>query len=254
MPRKLALVKASVWEAGSDFRNLTKDAQRLYLLLISQSQITNCGVVPWMPTRWARMAADETLTSIERTMGELEQERYVIVDREAGEVLVRTFVRHDKVLEKPQLLQAAQREFLTIESADIRQELRRQHPDVFNGESLRATVGQDIKLPPDEPMPAPVAEPVTAPVAEPVEEPVEPPLRARARAGARRPLPLTPSTSPLTPDTESQVQPGPSPEDPARDTPAQPGPDLTRPAPADLQTGDRHGLDSLVERATRHMG
>lgn len=131
MARTAALIKASIWDVGSDFRGLTINAQRVYLLLLTQPQITNCGVLAYTPERWARMAAGDTLASIQQACDELADRDYIVVDIECRELLIRTFIKHDRIEQQPNLKQAAKREFHTIESDRIRQRLTSLYPDIF---------------------------------------------------------------------------------------------------------------------------
>lgn len=131
MARTAALVKASIWDVGSDFRKLSAGAQRLYLLLLSQPQLTSCGVLTYVPERWARMSSDDTTAGIDAAITNLEQARYILVDRDTGELMIRTFLKHDQVLSKPNVKKSAQREFLTIESERLRNHLVNDWPDVF---------------------------------------------------------------------------------------------------------------------------
>lgn len=132
MARTAALVKSSIWDVGSDFRQLTINAQRVYLLLLSQPQITNCGVLPYTPERWARMAAGDSLANIQAACTELEERDYLVIDLDCRELLIRTFIKHDRIQEQPNLLKAARREFHTIESDRIRDRLTRSYTDIFN--------------------------------------------------------------------------------------------------------------------------
>jgi len=131
MARTAALIKASIWDVGSDFRKLSSNAQRLYMLLLSQPQITNCGVLPYTPERWARMAGDDTLDQVTAAADELAAARYVLVDHGTRELLIRTFIKHDRILEQPNLVKAAQREFQQIESDTLRDAITATYPDVF---------------------------------------------------------------------------------------------------------------------------
>lgn len=134
MARSYAKVYGSIWR-DPDWRQLDTPAQRLYLLLLSQPEISNCGVIPYVPIRWARMASDTTLDHVLDVAHELERRRFITVDEETSEVLIRSFVKHDKVAEQPKLVPAARRQFDEIESQIIRTVLSDQYPDLF---TLRA--------------------------------------------------------------------------------------------------------------------
>lgn len=130
MARSYAKVKGSIWR-DQDWCQLPTEEQRLYLLLVSQPDITNCGVIPYLPTRWARLASDTTVDDVERIAGSLQARRFIVVDDDTCEVLVRTFVKHDQVLEQPKIKAAAARQYDGIQSARIRTALAEEYPDVF---------------------------------------------------------------------------------------------------------------------------
>ena len=186
MARSIGVVKTTIWQ-DDDFRTLTVAEQRLYVLLLSQPKINNCGVLPLTVRKWARYAVDDSAGAIERGLEVLGDQRFVVVDYDSDEVLVRTFIRHDKIADQPRLLAAAIREFGEIESSIIRAALRREYPDIFK--DIR-----DPRPPGQQALPEPLAEPLAEGVGEGVAEGDN--ARARGRAGAPPPLPQPPSPSP----------------------------------------------------------
>lgn len=94
--RNYAQVSTSLWAPDSDFRKLPARAQRLYKVLMTQPNITAAGVLPLTVKRWANLAPDTPVDEIEETLVILEDARYVVIDRDAEELLVRSFVRWDK--------------------------------------------------------------------------------------------------------------------------------------------------------------
>lgn len=138
MARTNALVKCSIWDRESNFRALTRAGQRVYLLVLSQPLINNCGIVPYVPERWWRMAADDNRDDFDQALAELTRERYVIVDEETGELLVRTFIRHDRIEGQPNLIKAAWREWRAIESDTLRALLAEMHPWLAQDDLTRA--------------------------------------------------------------------------------------------------------------------
>lgn len=131
MARSYGAIKVSIWQ-DEDWRRLSKEAQRAYLVLISQPQMNNCGVLPFTPGRWARYAADENEAAFRVALGELEQARYVVTDEPAAELLIRTFIRHDAIEKQPNLVTAARREYEAVESKAIRDELLTAYPNLFD--------------------------------------------------------------------------------------------------------------------------
>jgi hypothetical protein len=128
--RSLGIVKTSIW-SDEDFRALCRDEQRAYVLLISQPQINNCGVLPYVLRKWAKLALDDSPEILSSALEVLHEARFIVVDEDSDEVLVRTFIKHDKIESQPRLLEAAKREFLEIESAPIRRTLRESYPQIF---------------------------------------------------------------------------------------------------------------------------
>lgn len=94
MARRYAPVMCSIWD-DEDFVALDPDAQRLYILLLSQKKLSMVGVVPYAPRNWSRGCHVTDATAIEATLAKLVAARFVIVDHDTDELLVRTMVKHD---------------------------------------------------------------------------------------------------------------------------------------------------------------
>lgn len=120
LARSEARIKTSIW-SDDDFLTLDFGAQRLYLLILSQPTVTLCGVVPLMARRWARLASNTTVANINKALVALAQRQYVVVDETTDELWIRTFVKHDRVLDKPNVMVAMSRDFATIQSQRIRE-------------------------------------------------------------------------------------------------------------------------------------
>lgn len=95
--RKEARISTAVWRNRS-FTSLPLACQGLYWMLLSQPDVSMCGVLPYLPGRWEAMCGSE---DIDKALGILEDAGTVVVDRDTSEVLIRTFVRHDGVLRSP---------------------------------------------------------------------------------------------------------------------------------------------------------
>lgn len=94
MARKYAPIITAIWR-DADFRKLSRAAQGMYLLLVSQPNISGVGTLPLTVGRWAAMATDTSGTSVRADLDELSQARFVVVDPGTEELLVRSFVRWD---------------------------------------------------------------------------------------------------------------------------------------------------------------
>ena len=75
MPRTEARIFTSIWD-DPDFLSLPPGAQRLYMFLLSQRELTYCGTMPLRPMRWARKATGLSLADIEQDLKELEGTAY----------------------------------------------------------------------------------------------------------------------------------------------------------------------------------
>lgn len=78
-----------------DFKALTSSEQGLYFKLISQPDISLAGVLTLAPARWSGQTSGLTPAHVERDLKSLEASRYVLVDRDTQEVLVRSYIRND---------------------------------------------------------------------------------------------------------------------------------------------------------------
>jgi len=133
MARSEARIFTSIWK-DEDFLALPPGAQRLYMFLLSQDDLTYCGVMPLRERRWASKAAGLTLHDIEQDLKALEGTAYpsaypapesprtpfVITDENTGELLIRSMIRRDSAWKQPNLLKQARESADQIESPKIR--------------------------------------------------------------------------------------------------------------------------------------
>jgi hypothetical protein len=94
MARSYANIATAIWR-DDDFRILSVAAQHAYFLLASQADISAAGILSLNLTRWAARTKDVTRASLRAALEELEAHRFVAVDDETEELLVRSFVRWD---------------------------------------------------------------------------------------------------------------------------------------------------------------
>lgn len=130
MARTHSRIYTSIW-TDEDFRSLTKDEQRAYVMLVTQPAINNCGVLPYVPRKWAKLAVDETEHALGDSIANLADHRFIVVDEDTDELLVRTFIKHDRIEEQPNLKTSAKRQFQEIESRPIRKVLLDEHLGLF---------------------------------------------------------------------------------------------------------------------------
>lgn len=119
MARSYAPLLTSIW-ADRLFTALPADAQRVYLLAMSQPNVSYAGVVPFTEKRWASLAPDTTPGYIADAVNVLEDRGYVLLDDETEELWVRSFVKHNRIVEQPQLKKSLLRAVDDILSATIR--------------------------------------------------------------------------------------------------------------------------------------
>lgn len=94
MARSHGKLYTRVWN-DPDWRELSGEAQRLYMLLLSQPKLTLCGTLDVSVQRWARMAADTQPDDVQVALDELEHRGYVLIDWDTLELAIRTFTKHD---------------------------------------------------------------------------------------------------------------------------------------------------------------
>lgn len=105
MARDRANIHTDIWN-DDDFRRLSAQAQLLYLQLLTSATLTYAGVADWRPKRIAALAAGRTSGEIESAAAELVQGLYVVIDTGTEEVLIRSFLKHDGLLQKPNVAKA----------------------------------------------------------------------------------------------------------------------------------------------------
>lgn len=118
MARNEARLSVSIW-TDDDFLALSPLAQRLFMFLLSQPDLAHDGVIALRERRWSKKAAGLTEDQIRRDLAELSTARFVVVDEDAEELLVRSFIRRDEVYRQPNILRSAQRHLGTVLSRKI---------------------------------------------------------------------------------------------------------------------------------------
>ena len=129
MARTEARIKTSIWN-DKDFLALSADAKLLYLHTTTQATVNLCGVIAKTPGSWSNALALPR-KRLDVALKELEDSRFYVVDDHTEEVLHRTFVRHDGVLTKPNVIIAMTKEWLTIRSDALRETVLDEIPEGF---------------------------------------------------------------------------------------------------------------------------
>lgn len=123
MPRDHARILTAIW-ADDDFRALPADAQRLYMLLLTQDQLTYAGTLDLRVNRWAACAPDTSPDDVRWSLEVLAEHRFVVVDETTEELLVRAYVRINEVWKQPKLMTLALRQAEPVQSRRLRHALR----------------------------------------------------------------------------------------------------------------------------------
>lgn len=119
MARDHARIQVARWR-DDDFRSLAPDAQHMYDTILSQPGLSYAGVIDYFPGRLATLSKGNTATKVSAAVKKLSVARFVVVDEDTAELLIRSFVRHDGVLARTNMGKAVARAFGRITSPDIR--------------------------------------------------------------------------------------------------------------------------------------
>lgn len=118
MPRDHARIQTRVWN-DRDWRSLTIAAQHMYWTLCAQPRLSYCGVMDWWPSRIATLTKDADEQGVFAAVKELLDADYVLLDAETNEILIRSYVRHDRVLERANMGKAMGRALEQVVSMDL---------------------------------------------------------------------------------------------------------------------------------------
>lgn len=105
MSRDRANINTDIWR-DEDFCLLSPNAQFLYLQLLTSATLSYAGVADWRPKRIAALSAGRTVAEVDAAGKELEQGHYIIIDEDTEEAVVRSFLRWDGLMQKPNVAKA----------------------------------------------------------------------------------------------------------------------------------------------------
>jgi hypothetical protein len=94
MAREYGKIMSAIWR-DQDFKALASGPQRLYILLLSQADISSCGALGLAINRWASCAPDTDVDRLWHDLRALESANFVVIDRGTDELLVRSFIKWD---------------------------------------------------------------------------------------------------------------------------------------------------------------
>jgi len=119
--REFGLILLRVW-SDPEWIGLPMHGQWLYEALVSQTEINHAGVIPLTSRRWSRLCSNRDQGMIEdalKVLAEHEQ-RYVIIDEDTQELLVRSFIRNSGKWKQPNMFKTALMQAQQVHSAAIR--------------------------------------------------------------------------------------------------------------------------------------
>lgn len=119
MSREYARRLVSTW-TDKDFKALDLAHQGLYDALSASPHLSRCGVMPWMPDRIAQCADGLTGAKVVKMVVLLADRDFVRLDKPFGELMVRSYIRHDNVLGVPNVSKSMARAYKQILSPYIR--------------------------------------------------------------------------------------------------------------------------------------
>lgn len=142
MARDEARIFAAIWQ-DEHFLSLSPTQQRLYLFLLSQPDLSYCGVIALRVRRWSKKARGLTVDQIEEDLVALAANPsakgsgnpsanssgnpvpgpLVIYDEDAEELFVRSLIRLDGIWKVPNLLKSAREAARLVQSPLIRRAL-----------------------------------------------------------------------------------------------------------------------------------
>jgi len=119
MAREHANIRLDMWSDDS-WRALTVPAQHLYMHLLSSPSLSYVGVADWRPARIAGVSKGSTVGTVSKAVDELVQSVFVVCDDETEEILIRSFLKHDGLLKKPNVSKAMASAFAKTISPTLR--------------------------------------------------------------------------------------------------------------------------------------
>lgn len=113
-------INSMIW-SDSSWRALPPLEQWLYFALLTNSKTSYVGVLDWRPRKLAGLADGVSGADLKELAQELQRKRFILIDEEREECLVRSFIKHDGVLKNQNLGKSIGRDFAATYSEPIRQ-------------------------------------------------------------------------------------------------------------------------------------
>jgi hypothetical protein len=212
MARGHGRILTSIWD-DADFLALDPQEQRLYLFLISQPNLNHAGLLDLTLRRWSRKARGLTSAELEKTLQALEAARFIVMDDDTEELLIRSFIRNDGVWKQPKVMGAMVSGALEISSWRLRNALLAEMDRIpldelsdepgARGPSIRQQVSEQIETlrkafgsPPPDPTAGGSATPSEPPSGTPSDTPPEEDAEERPKGSTRGRAPTSRAHSP----------------------------------------------------------
>lgn len=145
MARDHARVKVSIWD-DPDFLALRVAEQHAYMAMMSNAGLSYCGVLDFIPSRFDHLAKDLTPAKFKAAVIGLRKARFVVIDERTQELLLRSYVRHDGVLDRVNMgkacgtaVEAVVSDAITDAIGDELARLMKKRPDLPGWMGLAAT-------------------------------------------------------------------------------------------------------------------
>ena len=119
MARSFAYLQFSIFDG---LRGLTREGKILYFRLLVEETVNQAGIGALRVSLWAR-DTEMTVAETEKALHELDDQRFVFVDYDTEQVLIRTLIRNDGIADVPNVLWSACRAALQLRSPRLRREL-----------------------------------------------------------------------------------------------------------------------------------
>jgi hypothetical protein len=181
--RSYGRVFAAIWDDG-EFRPLSRSAKCMYLFLLSQADMEHSGVIGLRVRRWARELGESDPSQVVADLKELDACRYVVVDEDTEELLVRSLIRCDEIWKQPNVFKAAATSGLAAKSRAVKavlyEEMSRLDTSAAPAESQRVHAGFLAALEPFRNPSGTLRPSLPSPPGNPAASPVDPPHGARA--------------------------------------------------------------------------
>lgn len=123
MARDHARIQTAIWR-NREFRDLPRDAQHLYFVLLSQPTLSYCGVLDWWPNRLANLSGDADEQAVYAAAKALIDAEFIGLDAETSEVMIRTYIKHDGVMQRVNMGKAMTRALMRVSSLPIQDCIR----------------------------------------------------------------------------------------------------------------------------------